>query len=159
MSFGGGSGGSGSIAGSSDVSLNSPTDNQVLAYNGTTGKWQNQTASGTGSSDAADITYVPDVDGDLVSTDVQSALTELDENKANLSHGHDAEDITSGALAIDRLAPGSVICVDKAKSVFGAAGSWPTTRPTARTDIVVIWKGDTDPGTIALAGDEWKVTA
>lgn len=41
MSFGG-PGGSGSIAGSTDVVLNSPTNNQVLGYNTSLAKWQNQ---------------------------------------------------------------------------------------------------------------------
>ncbi len=45
MSFGGGSGSS-SIAGSTDVVLNSPANNQVLGYNSSLAKWQNQTASG-----------------------------------------------------------------------------------------------------------------
>lgn len=158
MSFGGGSGGGGSIASSSDVALNNPANNQVLTYNTGVGKWQNQSIAGGGAA-ASSITYAPDINGDLAATDVQAALTELDAEKAPLSHGHDASEITSGQLLIDRLAPGSVICVDKAKAVFGSAGSWPTSRPTSRTDIVVVWKGDTDPGTIALAGDEWKVTA
>ncbi len=43
MSFGGGSGSS-SIAGSTDVVLNSPANNQVLGYNTSLAKWQNQTA-------------------------------------------------------------------------------------------------------------------
>ena len=45
MSFGGGSG-SGSIAGSTDVVLSSPTNNQILGYNTSLAKWQNQTVSG-----------------------------------------------------------------------------------------------------------------
>jgi len=41
MSFGGGSGGGGSIAGSTDVALSSPVDGQVLTYNAALGKWKN----------------------------------------------------------------------------------------------------------------------
>ena len=53
MSFGGGSG-SGSIASSTDVVLNSPSNNQILGYNASLAKWQNQTAIG-GINDAIAI--------------------------------------------------------------------------------------------------------
>ena len=46
MSFGGGSGSS-SIAGSTDVVLSGPANNQVLGYNTSLAKWQNQALSGT----------------------------------------------------------------------------------------------------------------
>ncbi len=50
MSFGGGNSGSGSIQGSSDVFLSSPSNGQVLSYNGGTMKWINSTvASGAGN--------------------------------------------------------------------------------------------------------------
>ncbi len=41
MGFGGGSGGSSSIAGAADVALSSPANNQQLQYNASTSKWQN----------------------------------------------------------------------------------------------------------------------
>jgi len=41
MSFGGKSGGSSSIASSSDVSLSSPQARQVLTYDSASGKWKN----------------------------------------------------------------------------------------------------------------------
>lgn len=65
-----------------------------------------------------------------------------------------AESITTGQLAVDRLPIGAPLTVDKAKAFYGAAGSWPTSRPTARTDICIEWLGDTDPGNIAIAGDK-----
>ena len=46
MSFGGGSG-SGSIAGSTDVVLSSPANNNVLGYNSSLAKWQNQNLGST----------------------------------------------------------------------------------------------------------------
>lgn len=52
MSFGGGSGSS-SIAGSTDVVLNSPANNNVLGYNSGLAKWQNQVpTSGGGDYDS-----------------------------------------------------------------------------------------------------------
>ncbi len=57
MSFGGGSGGSGSIQGSSDVFLSSPTNGQVLSYNSGTLKWVNSASTGVATWD--DITNKP----------------------------------------------------------------------------------------------------
>jgi len=45
FSPGSGSGGSGSIAGSSDVALSSVQDDQVLGYDSAAAKWQNQNGS------------------------------------------------------------------------------------------------------------------
>lgn len=46
----GGGGGSSSLAGLSDVNLTSPTDGQVLTYDGNSSKWVNATPSGGGGS-------------------------------------------------------------------------------------------------------------
>ncbi len=56
MSFGGGSGSS-SIAGSTDVVLSSPVNNQVLGYNSSLAKWQNQTVSGGGGIRADSVPF------------------------------------------------------------------------------------------------------
>ena len=50
MGFGSSSGGSSSIATSSDVALSSPVDNNVLAYDSSTSKWKNAVVSGGGGS-------------------------------------------------------------------------------------------------------------
>ncbi len=44
MGFGG-SGGGGSLSGSSDVALNSPANNEVLTYDTSTSKWKNATGA------------------------------------------------------------------------------------------------------------------
>lgn len=66
MSFGGGSGGSSSIAGSTDVFLSNPQDNQVLSYNTGTLKWINS------NNPAAPVTSVAGKTGvvTLVKADV-----------------------------------------------------------------------------------------
>lgn len=46
MGFGGSGGGSGSISGSSDVSLSNPADNHVLSYDTAVSKWQNKVSGG-----------------------------------------------------------------------------------------------------------------
>lgn len=74
------------------------------------------------------------------------------------SHQHDAGAITTGLLGIARASAGSVVAVVKALGMFGAtAGNWPTARPTTRTDIIIDWQGNTDPGNRALANDRWKI--
>lgn len=61
-------------------------------------------------------------------------------------------------FSIALLPPGSTIKVIKADDVYGAAGSWPATRPTSRTDIYVDYEGDTDPASISLQWDSWILT-
>ena len=41
MGFGGSSGGSGSLSGSSDVALSNPVNQEVLAYDAASSKWKN----------------------------------------------------------------------------------------------------------------------
>jgi len=55
MGFGGTSGGSSSIAMATDVALSSPTDAQVLTYDGTTAKWKNATSSASGTITADQV--------------------------------------------------------------------------------------------------------
>ncbi len=45
MGFGAGGGGGGAIGTATDVALSNPSNNQVLTYDGTTGKWKNMAAS------------------------------------------------------------------------------------------------------------------
>ena len=54
-----------------------------------------------------------------------------------------AAQITTGLLGLERAPAGSV------------AHTATTTRPTARTDVMVIFTGPTDPGAAALEGDLW----
>ena len=58
MGFGGSGGGSGNIAGSTDVALNNTANDQVLAYNSGTSKWQNKTL--------ASATTIANVSGNVV---------------------------------------------------------------------------------------------
>lgn len=70
----------------------------------------------------------------------------------------------AGPISISNLPAGSIIVVDKAKAEAGhAAGAWPTTRPTSRTDMTVMWKGNSDPALTdpnpVLPQDIWFNTA
>lgn len=58
----------------------------------------------------------------------------------------DLSSTVSGSITYNSLPIGSLVVVDKAKTEPGHdAGNWPTIRPTSRTDLTVMWKGDTDP--------------
>ena len=54
----GGGGGSSTLAGLNDVNLASPTDGQLLGYNGTSHKWENVNGGGGGSSTFAGLNDV-----------------------------------------------------------------------------------------------------
>lgn len=91
-----------------------------------------------------------------VSTATQTAL----DGKSATGHTHEPTDITTevgATFSLALLPPGSRVYVVKADDIYGAAGSWPVTRPTSRTDLYVTWEGDTDPGSLALDFDHWDV--
>jgi hypothetical protein len=79
---------------------------------------------------------------------------DLGATRAPLTHTHGTGNLldTDGFLALALLPDGVPLVVDKVK----AGGTWPS-RPTARTDVPVIWIGDTDPGGSpkAINGDLW----
>ncbi len=60
---GGGGGGASSLSQLDDVSISTPTNNQVLKYNSTTQKWENGTGGGGGTSDYEDLTNKPQING------------------------------------------------------------------------------------------------
>ena len=61
MGFGGsGGGGGGSVASSSDVALNSPTNNQVLTYDSSLAKWKNATGGSGGGVDVETVSNMMD---------------------------------------------------------------------------------------------------
>lgn len=55
--------------------------------------------------------------------------------------------LKSQPVNVENIPPGSTVNV---KEVGGAY-----TRPTARTDICVIFTGVSDPGSVAIDGDKW----
>jgi hypothetical protein len=74
--------------------------------------------------------------------------------RAPLSHTHGTGNLidSDGFLNLTLLPDGVPLVVDKIKN----SNTWPN-RPTARTDIPVLWVGDTDPGGSpkAINGDLW----
>lgn len=62
---GGGGGGSSTLAGLTDVTITTPSNNQVLKYNSSTNKWENGSGSGTTTSlsDLSDVTLTTPING------------------------------------------------------------------------------------------------
>lgn len=83
---GGGGGGSSSIAGSTDVVLNNPATGEVLAYNASLSKWQNQT------NPSAPVTSVAGKTGAVT-------LTKTDVGLSNVDNTSDANKPVSTAQA------------------------------------------------------------
>jgi len=84
-------------------------------------------------------------------SNVTSLQTTLD-GKASTTHTHAASAISSGTLGYDRLPSGSTITIDKVKN----SNVWPARSAfTSRTDISVIWIGDTVPPASSINGDRW----
>lgn len=94
-----------------------------------------------------------------VHNDIRTAIAQadarLDAVEGGIGGTTDASALTTGTLNAARLPAGSIFVVDKVKN----GGSWPGARPTARTDVTVIWVGDTDPGALSINGDEWDQVA
>jgi hypothetical protein len=78
-----------------------------------------------------------------VNSDVSSAHTHSTLESVDADLQTQIDDIGTtllNPLSIEIAPAGSSFYVDKVRE----GGTWPA-RPTARTDITVIWKGDTDP--------------
>lgn len=81
----------------------------------------------------------------LAAADAPAARTAIGAGTSNLSVGGGAGNAKAG-----NWTPGLA-------DLPGGAVVWTasTTRPTARTDVMVIFTGGTDPGSNALEGDLW----
>jgi hypothetical protein len=94
-------------------------------------------------------------DGSFAISATTNLQTSLD-SKAAVVHTHTVNDINTDADGFSTLymPPAYLVVVSKADSIYGASGSWPTTRP-ARGDQYCHFIGDTDPGTLAQNNDIW----
>ena len=70
------------LANMTDVNISSPTNGQVLKYNSTTHKWENEAGGGGGGGTAADVSYDNTSSG-LTADDVQDAIDETVEDIEN----------------------------------------------------------------------------
>ena len=83
-----------------------------------------------------------------------------------IEDGLEAVDITmdgkqnsSDAITLTQVVPGAMIAIDYYKAVYGAAIAWPAARPSSNANIMFVWIGPTDPGSIMLAGDAFWLDA
>ena len=121
-----------------------PTTRTITAGTGLTG-------GGTLASDRTLTVTYGSVAGTAAQGDdprLSDARTPTEHAPAHAAGGADplalsAAQITTGLLGLERAPAGAV------------AHTAATTRPTARTDIMVIFTGPTDPGAAALEGDLW----
>lgn len=119
----GGGGGSSTLGGLTDVVITGVADNEVLAYDSTSGNWINQTAAEAGlgtatdvaantthrTSDGSDHTFLDQsvISGsapNFVNTNMTGNISVWtnDSGYVTSSHTHAASDITSGTLAHER---------------------------------------------------------
>ena len=101
----GGGGGSSTLAGLDDVSLATPTDGQLLGYNGTSHKWENVNGGGGGSSTFAglnDVNVQGVQNGDIARynsttqkwtdssdlTDLELTVSQLQASVLSITDGH-----------------------------------------------------------------------
>ena len=112
----GGGGGSSTLAGLDDVSLATPTDGQLLGYNGTSHKWENVNGGGGGSSTFAglnDVNVTGVQNGDIARynsttqkwtdssdlTDLELTVSQLQASVLGITDGHTILDSNGTAMA------------------------------------------------------------
>lgn len=111
-----GGGGSSTLAGLNDVDLSSPTDGQLLGYNGTSHKWENVTGGGGGSSTFAglnDVNVAGVANKDIARfnsstnkwekssalTDLELAVSQISASTLGITDGHTILDSDGTAMA------------------------------------------------------------
>lgn len=112
----GGGGGSSTLAGLDDVSLATPTDGQLLGYNGTSHKWENVNGGGGGSSTFAglnDVNVQGVSNGDIARynsttgkwtdssdlSDLELTVAQLQASVLSITDGHEILDSNGTAMA------------------------------------------------------------
>lgn len=112
----GGGGGSSTLAGLNDVSLVTPTDGQLLGYNGTSHKWENVNGGGGGSSTFAglnDVNVQGVSNGDIARynsttgkwtdssdlSDLELTVAQLQASVLSITDGHTILDSNGTAMA------------------------------------------------------------
>ena len=112
----GGGGGSSTLAGLDDVSLATPTDGQLLGYNGTSHKWENVNGGGGGSSTFAglnDVNVQGVSNGDIARynsttgkwtdssdlSDLELTVSQLQASVLSITDGHTILDSNGTAMA------------------------------------------------------------
>ena len=114
-------GGSSTLAGLNDVDLSSPTDGQVLGYNGITNKWENVTGGGGGGSSTFaglnDVNVTGVQNGDIARynsttgkwtdssdlTDLELSVSQLSSSVLSIAGDVDALELTVSQMSASTL--------------------------------------------------------
>jgi len=118
----GGGGGSSSLAGLSDVNLTTPTDGQVLTYDGNSSEWVNANAGG-GGGDVMDVEVngVSVVDGNKV-----AKITSYKEVTQTQYDALPATKLTDGIAYFIKDAPNNIFSFSTNEEIVG---TWITGKP------------------------------
>ena len=140
-----GGGGSSTLAGLTDVTITTPTNNQVLKYNSSTNKWENGSGGGTtaGLGDLSDVTLTTPTNGQTLVYDSANSIW-VNGNASGSSHTYSTtEQIvgvwTDGTTPVyEKVCTGTtdgdtaqvlVSGVDKVVSMTGHAGVYSLPAP------------------------------
>ena len=133
MGFGSGGSSTSSIAGASDATLNNPTNNEVLTYDGSTSMWKNAESGGS-------ITW-SNIQG-------KPAVIAAGENAEAARAAIGAKHVQWTPDYIDLL-PGQPLMV-----YYDETNGWPASRPVSRVDVPILC---VDPSGGAAPNPSWVV--
>lgn len=138
------------LANMTDVNISSPTNGQVLKYNSTTQKWENENGGGGGGT-AADITYDNTSSG-LTASDVQDAIDETVEDMVN-KHKVTTLSVATTGWTTDTTSQSGTTLYKKQVSLnhvyaspsvdIGSSGVLPTTAEQEAYDLIQYCTVDT----------------
>jgi hypothetical protein len=114
--------GSSTLAGETDVSITTPTSNQILAYNSSAGKWENQSPGSGVSLDTTATDIQPDtVSGSAIAGNTNKAA-DAGHRHPLVSHAHTSS-TTGGQLSVGALSASGTA---SSSTYLRGDGSWNT---------------------------------
>ena len=141
------------LANMTDVNISSPTNGQVLKYNSTTQKWENENGGGGGGTSADDVSYDNTTSG-LTATNAQDAIDETVEDIEN-KHTVTSFEVTTANWTTDTTSQSGTTLYKKQVSLnhvyanpsvdIGAASGYtlPTTAEQEAYDLLLYVTVDT----------------
>lgn len=158
------------LANMTDVNISSPTNGQVLKYNSTTQKWENENGGGGGGTSADDVSY-DNTTSDLTATNVQDAIDETVEDIEN-KHTVTSFEVTTANWTTDTTSQSGTtlykkqitlnhIYVDSPSVEIGAASGsvLPTTSQQESYDLILYATSDDTVPCIYLYASDIPQTA
>jgi len=147
---GGGGGGSSTLAGLTDVNLTSPTNNQILKYDGATAKWVNGTGGGGGASaltDLSDVSLTTPTDNQVLMFD--STSQKWKNNSVN--HYSETEKVVGSWV------DGSPVYQKTIYNAGGVSGNFNFPHGITNFGKLLSYEGTVSDSSFAQYGDIWVV--